>query len=146
MARTDAYSVEGFPSSVDRAVKYVDAGADMIFAEAMTSLDEYRDFARQVKAPVLANLTEFGKTPLFSLQELREAGIAMALYPLSAFRAMSAAAENVYRAIRTTGTQRDMLVTMQSRDELYRLLGYHEYEKKLDELFAKEPHSTDPPA
>ncbi|HET6250015.1 MAG TPA: methylisocitrate lyase [Tepidisphaeraceae bacterium] len=138
MARTDAYSVEGYPAAVDRAAKYVEAGADMIFAEAMTSLDEYRDFARQIKAPVLANLTEFGITPLFSLAELRDAGIAMALYPLSAFRAMSAAAENIYRTIRTTGTQRDMLPTMQSRDELYRVLGYHEYEKKLDELFSKE--------
>jgi methylisocitrate lyase len=139
MARTDAYSVEGFPSAVDRARAYVDAGADMIFAEAMTSLDEYRQFARQIGAPVLANLTEFGRTPLFSLQELRDAGIAMALYPLSAFRAMSAAAQNIYRTIRTAGTQRDMLPVMQTRDDLYRVLGYHAYEKKLDELFTQQP-------
>jgi methylisocitrate lyase len=136
MARTDAYSVEGLPAAIDRANQYVAAGADMIFAEAMSNMDEYRDFARQVPVPVLANLTEFGKTPLFSRDELREAGVAMALYPLSAFRAMSAAAQNVYRTIRTTGTQRDAVPTMQTREELYRVLGYHAYEKKLDELFA----------
>ena len=144
MARTDAYSVEGHAAAVDRAAKYVDAGADMIFAEAMTSLDEYRDFARQIKAPVLANLTEFGKTPLFSLEELREAGVAMALYPLSVFRAMSAAAQNIYRTIRAAGTQRDMLPMMQTREELYRVLGYHEYEKKLDELFIQQPEGDKP--
>jgi methylisocitrate lyase len=138
MARTDAYSVEGFAAAVDRANQYLAAGADMIFAEAMSKLDEYREFARQVPVPVLANLTEFGTTPLFSLQELRDAGVAMALYPLSAFRAMSAAAQNVYRAIRTTGSQRDLLPMMQTREELYRVLGYHDYEKKLDELFEKE--------
>jgi methylisocitrate lyase len=141
MARTDAYSVEGFPAAVARARKYIEAGADMIFAEAMTSLDEYREFSREVKAPVLANLTEFGKTPLFTLPELRETGVAMALYPLSAFRAMSAAAQNIYRTIRTVGTQRDMLPIMQTREELYRVLGYHEYEKKLDELFSREEGS-----
>jgi methylisocitrate lyase len=138
MARTDAYSVEGLSAAIARANKYVQAGADMIFAEAMTSLDEYRRFAREVSVPILANLTEFGKTPLFSLEELREAGVAMALYPLSAFRAMSAAAQNVYKTIRATGTQKDMLPEMQSREELYRVLGYHEYEKKLDELFSRE--------
>ena len=138
MARTDAYSVEGLSAATDRAGKYVEAGADMIFAEAMTTLDEYRLFTQQVKAPVLANLTEFGKTPLFSLEELRSAGVAIALYPLSAFRAMSAAAQNVYATIRATGTQKDLLSNMQTRDELYRVLGYHAYEKKLDELFSRE--------
>ena len=138
MARTDAYSVEGLSAAIERAGRYVGAGADMIFAEAMTGLDEYRQFTAAVKAPVLANLTEFGKTPLFSLEELRAAGVAIALYPLSAFRAMSAAAQNVYKTIRTTGTQRDLLPHMQNREELYRVLGYHEYEKKLDELFSRE--------
>ena len=138
MARTDAYSVEGLPAAIDRARRYIEAGADMIFAEAMTSLDEYRQFTQVVKAPVLANLTEFGKTPLFSLEELREAGVAMALYPLSAFRAMSAAAQQMYKTIRETGTQKDLLPVMQTREDLYRVLGYHEYEKKLDELFSRE--------
>lgn len=137
MARTDAYSVEGLPAAIERAACYVSAGADMIFAEAMTSLDEYCQFAQQVKAPVLANLTEFGRTPLFSLEELRGAGVALALYPLSAFRAMSAAAMNVYKTIRGKGTQTELLAAMQTRDELYRVLGYHEYEKKLDELFSR---------
>jgi methylisocitrate lyase len=138
MARTDAYSVDGLPAAIDRAGQYLQAGADMIFAEAMTSLEEYRRFCSTVKAPVLANLTEFGKTPMFGLEELREAGVAIALYPLSAFRAMSAAAANVYRTIREKGTQQDVLATMQSREELYRVLGYHQYERKLDELFSKQ--------
>lgn len=139
MARTDAYSVEGLAAAIDRAGAYVAAGADMVFAEAMTALDEYRDFTRQVAAPVLANLTEFGRTPLFSLDELRQAGVAMALYPLTAFRAMSAIAQQVYRTIRAQGTQQPMLASLQPREELYRILGYEAYEQKLDALFAKEP-------
>jgi methylisocitrate lyase len=141
MARTDAYSVEGLAAAIERAGKYVEAGADMIFAEAMTSLDEYREFTQCVKVPVLANLTEFGRTPLFTLEELRSAGVAIALYPLSAFRAMSAVAQNVYKTIRGNGTQRDLLPTMQTRDELYRVLGYHQFEKKLDELFSRDDWS-----
>ncbi|HWE95552.1 MAG TPA: methylisocitrate lyase [Tepidisphaeraceae bacterium] len=137
MARTDAYSVEGLDAAISRANQYVEAGADMIFAEAMTGIEEYRRFAAEVKAPVLANLTEFGRTPFFPLEELRQAGIAMALYPLSAFRAMSAAAQIVYQSIRREGTQKELLPTMQSREELYRILGYHEFEKKLDELFKR---------
>lgn len=138
MARTDAYSVEGLPAAIDRANLYLDAGADTIFAEAMTSLEEYRQFTDAVPAPVLANLTEFGKTPLFTIEEMREAGVAMVLYPLSAFRAMSAAAAEVYDAIRTEGTQQPVVDLMQTREELYEVLGYHEYELKLDELFGKE--------
>jgi methylisocitrate lyase len=139
MARTDAYSVEGLDAAISRANQYVEAGADMIFAEAMTGIEEYRRFAAEVKAPVLANLTEFGRTPLFPLDELRRAGIAMALYPLSAFRAMSAAAQSVYQTIRRDGSQKELLPTMQNREELYRILGYHEFEKKLDELFKRSP-------
>jgi methylisocitrate lyase len=139
MARTDAYSVEGLDAAISRANQYIEAGADMIFAEAMTGIAEYRRFAAEVKAPVLANLTEFGRTPLFPLDELRRAGIAMALYPLSAFRAMSAAAQSVYQTIRRDGTQKELLPAMQNREELYRILGYHEFEKKLDELFKRSP-------
>jgi methylisocitrate lyase len=138
MARTDAYSVEGLPAAIDRARRYVEAGADMIFAEAMTRLDEYRQFAQAVSVPVLANMTEFGKTPLFTLEQMRETGIAMVLYPLSAFRAMSAAAARVYETIRHSGSQKDVLDSMQMREQLYDVLGYHEYERKLDELFARE--------
>jgi methylisocitrate lyase len=136
MARTDAHAVEGQQAALDRAAAYVEAGADMIFAEALTTLDEYRQFTAAIKAPVLANLTEFGKTPLFTTQELQEAGVRLALYPLSAYRAMAAAAENVYRTLRKDGTQRAVVDTMQTRSELYDVLGYHEYEAKLDELFA----------
>jgi methylisocitrate lyase len=132
MARTDAAAVEGLDAAIERAGRYVEAGADMIFAEAVEDLEGYRRFTRAVGVPVLANLTEFGKTPLFTPAELREAGIAMALYPLSAFRAMSAAALRTYQAIRTSGTQKEVLPTMQTRDELYRLTRYHEYEAKLD--------------
>jgi methylisocitrate lyase len=135
MARTDAYSVEGLEAAVDRANRYVQAGADLIFAEAMTSLDEYRRFTAAVPVPVLANLTEFGKTPLFTLDEMRQAGVGMTLYPLSAFRAMSAAAERVYGAIRGEGTQKGVLSLMQTREQLYDVLGYHDFERKLDELF-----------
>jgi methylisocitrate lyase len=138
MARTDAHAVEGQQAALDRALAYVEAGADMIFAEALTTLDEYRDFTKAVKVPVLANITEFGKTPLFTLDELRDAGVRLALYPLSAFRAMSRAAEMVYGALRANGTQNDVLDLMQTRAELYDVLGYHEYEKKLDDLFGKD--------
>lgn len=138
MARTDAYSNEGLQAAIDRAGKYVDAGADSIFAEAMSSIGDYRAFVSRLNAPILANLTEFGKTPLFSLAELKDAGVAMTLYPLSAFRAMSAAAAKVYATIRSTGTQRELIGQMQTRDELYRILGYHEYEQKLDALFAQQ--------
>jgi methylisocitrate lyase len=135
MARTDAIASEGLTSAIARCIQYVDAGADMIFAEAVTRLEDYREFARQVSVPVLANLTEFGQTPLFSLPELREAGVAMTLYPLSAFRAMAAATERVYRTIRESGSQADILSSMQTRERLYEILDYHRYEKKLDELF-----------
>ena len=136
MARTDAHAVEGQGAAVDRAGAYVEAGADMIFAEALQTLDEYRQFTSAVGVPVLANITEFGKTPLFTTPELREAGVRLALYPLSAFRAMSKAALEVYGALRAEGTQRDVVELMQTRAELYEILGYHEYEKKLDELFS----------
>jgi methylisocitrate lyase len=138
MARTDAYSVEGLSAAIDRARRYVESGADMIFAEAMTTLEEYRQFTQAIHVPVLANLTEFGKTPLFSLEQMREAGVAMVLYPLSAFRAMSAAAARVYETIRRGGSQKDLLDSMQTREQLYDVLGYHEYEQKLDELFARD--------
>ena len=136
MARTDAHAVEGQQAALERAQRYVEAGADMIFAEALTSLAEYREFTAAVGVPVLANLTEFGRTPMFTTRELADAGVRLVLYPLSAFRAMSKAALNVYAAIREQGTQRDVLDTMQTRAELYDVLGYHDYERKLDELFA----------
>lgn len=135
MARTDAHAVEGQQAALDRAVKYVEAGADMIFAEALTTLDEYRQFTSVVKVPVLANLTEFGKTPYFTTQELAAVGVRLVLYPLSAFRAMSKAALDVYSAIRRDGTQKNVVSLMQTRADLYEKLGYLEYEKKLDELF-----------
>ena len=138
MARTDALASEGLEPALERAVRYVEAGADMIFPEAMTELSMYRRFIEAVNVPVLANITEFGKTPLFTLDELRSAGVAMALYPLSAFRAMNKAALNVYSALRRDGTQQAVVETMQTRDELYDYLDYHAYEHKLDELFAKE--------
>ncbi|MHB8425237.1 MAG: methylisocitrate lyase [Gammaproteobacteria bacterium] len=137
MARTDAHAVEGQQAAVDRALKYVEAGADMIFAEALATLDEYKQFTRAVKVPVLANITEFGKTPLFTTEELVGAGVRLALYPLSAFRAMSRAAEMVYGALRHHGTQKQVLDLMQTRAELYEVLDYLSYEKKLDELFKK---------
>jgi methylisocitrate lyase len=141
MARTDAHAVEGQNAAIERAVKYVEAGADMIFAEALSTLDEFKQFTHAVKVPVLANITEFGKTPLFTVQELGSAGVGMVLYPLSAFRAMSKAAEAVYGAIRKEGTQKSVLDRMQTRAELYDVLGYHEYEQKLDELFGREGKS-----
>ncbi len=136
MARTDAHAVEGQQAALDRAASYVEAGADMIFAEALTTVEEYKQFTATINVPVLANLTEFGKTPLFTTQEMADAGVRLTLYPLSAFRAMSAAAENVYNTLRRDGTQESVIDTMQTRKELYDVLGYHEYEEKLDELFA----------
>jgi len=138
IARTDALAVEGLDAAIERAHRYVEAGADAIFVEAATSLDDYRRFAAEVKAPVLANLTEFGKTPIFSLEELREAGVRLVIYPLTVFRTMSAAARRVYEVLRKEGTQKGMLGEMQTRDELYEVLRYQEYERKIDELFAKE--------
>lgn len=135
MARTDAHAVEGQAGALERARAYVEAGADMIFAEALRSLEEYRQFAAGVGVPVLANLTEFGVTPLFSVRELGECGVRLVLYPLSAFRAAAKAQQLVYEAIRRSGTQQDVVPSMQTRAELYEVLGYHDYEKKLDELF-----------
>lgn len=135
MARTDALAVEGMNSAVERALACVAAGADMIFPEAMESLEQYRHFCEVVPVPVLANITEFGRTPLFTQPELAQAGVAMVLYPLSAFRAMSQAAETVYRQLLAQGHQRDLLGQMQTREQLYQTLGYHDYEAKLDALF-----------
>ncbi|GAB4350416.1 MAG: methylisocitrate lyase [Gammaproteobacteria bacterium] len=138
MARTDALAVEGLQSAIDRACACVEAGADMIFPEAMTELDMYRQFADAVKVPVLANITEFGSTPLYTTEELGANGVSLVLYPLSSFRAASAAALNVYQTLRREGTQKNVLDTMQSRADLYDYLGYHAYEQKLDALFASE--------
>jgi len=138
MARTDAHAVEGQQAAVDRAAKYVEAGADMIFAEALKTLDEYKQFTSTIRVPVLANLTEFGQTPLFTVAELGTVGIRLVLYPLSAFRAMSQAALAIYGAIRKDGTQKNVVNLMQTRAELYDVLGYHDYERKLDELFGKQ--------
>jgi len=140
MARTDAVASEGLTGGIARALRYRDAGADLIFAEALTGLDQYRAFADAVQIPVLANITEFGKTPLYTVAELRSAGVGLALYPLSAFRAMSAAALQTYRAIRETGTQQSVLNTMQTRAELYDILSYEAHERKLDEMFAAPPN------
>jgi methylisocitrate lyase len=138
MARTDALAVEGFDAAIERAVACVEAGADMIFAEAMTELSMYQRFSQAVKVPVLANITEYGSTPLFTLEQLRGADVDIVLYPLSAFRAMNRAAENVYGAIRRDGTQQNVLDTMQTREELYESIGYHVFEQKLDALFAAQ--------
>ncbi len=138
MARTDALASEGLEKAVERASAYVAAGADMIFPEAITDLPMYKKFAAAVKVPILANITEFGKTPLFTVDELRAADVAIVLYPLSAFRAMNKAALNVYETVRKAGTQKPVLDSMQTREELYQTIGYHDYEKKLDELFARE--------
>ncbi|NBR30347.1 MAG: hypothetical protein EBT83_18370, partial [Betaproteobacteria bacterium] len=137
MARTDALAVEGLNAAIERACRCVEAGADMIFPEAMTELAMYRTFVDAVRVPVLANITEFGATPLFTLDELRDAGVSIALYPLSAFRAMNQAALNVFETIRHDGTQQAVVDRMQSRTELYQHLDYHAYETKLDALFAK---------
>lgn len=138
MARTDALAVEGLQSAIDRACACVEAGADMIFPEAMTELVMYKQFVDSVKVPVLANITEFGSTPLFTVNELATADVSMVLYPLSAFRAMNQAALNVYQAVKKDGTQKNILDTMQTRMELYDHLNYHSFEQKLDELFRGE--------
>ncbi len=138
MARTDALAVEGLERAIERAVACVEAGADAIFPEAMTELSMYRKFAAAVGVPILANITEFGATPLFTVEELRSVNVAMVLYPLSAFRAMNKAALNVYQAVRRDGTQKNVVDGMQTRNELYDYLDYHSYETKLDQLFAKE--------
>jgi methylisocitrate lyase len=135
MARTDALAIEGEDGAIERAVACVEAGADMIFPEAMATLEQYQRFAAAVKVPVLANITEFGMTPLFTTSELAAAGVGLVLYPLSAFRAMNKAAENVYRVIRREGTQRGVVDAMQTRAELYEVIGYHSFEQKLDSLF-----------
>ena len=142
MARTDALAVEGLQAAIDRACACVEAGADMIFPEAITELPMYRKFADAVKVPILANITEFGKTPLFTVEELRSANVALALYPLSAFRAMNTAALRVYEAIRGKGTQKDVIEIMQTRDALYDYLDYHAYEQKLDALFREGKAET----
>lgn len=138
VARTDAHAVEGLEAAIERAAQYVAAGADVIFAEALTDLEHYRRFGAAIDAPILANITEFGVTPLYTRDELAAAGVALALYPLSAFRAMNAAALQVYRELRATGSQRGTLDRMQTRAELYDVLDYHAYEAKLDQLFDKE--------
>jgi methylisocitrate lyase len=138
MARTDALANEGLEKALERAIQYIEAGADMLFPEAIPSIDMYRKFADALKVPVLANITEFGATPLFTLEELRSAGVAIALYPLTAFRAMNKAALNVYQTLRSQGSQKSLLPQMQSREELYDYLDYHRYEEKLDELFSRE--------
>lgn len=138
MARTDALAVEGLDAAIERAQAYIEAGADMLFPEAITELDMYRLFTKNIKAPVLANITEFGQTPLFTLDELRSVNIAIALYPLTAFRAMNKAAENVYNTLRREGTQQSLLAQMQTRDELYQSIGYYDYEDKLDALFSQK--------
>ncbi len=137
MARTDALAVEGLQAAIDRACACVEAGADAIFPEAMTELSMYKEFAKAVKVPVLANITEFGDTPLYTLDELRSADVAMALYPLSAFRAMNKAAQTVYETLRREGTQKNVVNLMQTRKELYDSIGYWDYENKLNELFQK---------
>ena len=138
MARTDALAVDGMEAALERAVACVEAGADMIFPEAITDLDMYATFAKAVNVPILANITEFGSTPLFTLDELRSAHVGLALYPLSGFRAMNKAAENVYQALRRDGTQKNVLDTMQTRMELYESINYHDFEQKLDALFAAQ--------
>src|SRR5690606_19420137 len=143
MARTDAYAREGRDATLERCAAYVEAGADMIFAEALRTLDDFAAFARELPVPVLANLTEFGVTPAFTADELGRVGIRIVLFPLSAFRAMSKAAEHVYAAIQEHGTTRDVTGSMQTRDELYRVLRYLEYERKLDELFAAKGSEPD---
>lgn len=138
IARTDAIAVNGVDAAIERAIACVEAGADGIFAEAAYDLPTYRRFVDAVKVPVLANITEFGQTPLFSVDELRTAGVSIVLYPLSAFRAMNKAAENVYTTIRRDGHQRNLIDSMQTREELYDRIGYHDFEKRLDALFAKQ--------
>ena len=138
MARTDALAAKGMSAALERAAFYIESGADMIFPEALTTLDEYREFTQQLNVPVLANITEFGKTPLFTREELKMAGVQLILYPLSAFRAMSYAALHAYQTILSQGTQRELLPTMQTREELYDVLKYHEYENKLDQFMEND--------
>lgn len=138
MARTDALAVEGMQSAIDRAMACVEAGADMIFPEAMNKLEQYAEFTSVIKVPVLANITEFGATPLYTTAELSAVGVQLVLYPLSAFRAMCKAAENVYTHLLTEGTQKNVIDTMQTRMELYDTIGYHAFEQKLDQLFAEK--------
>ncbi len=138
MARTDAFGVEGLKAAIDRACRYREAGADMLFPEGLTELVQYREFSKATGLPVLANITEFGVTPFFTVEELADAGVSLVLYPLSAFRAMNAAALKVFSTLRKQGTQKGLIEIMQSRDELYEFLGYYKYEQKLDQLLAKE--------
>ena len=138
MARSDALANEGLDKCIERLVAYRDAGADMIFPEAITDLPMYRKVADAVKVPVLANITEFGKSPLYTVDELRSAGVGIVLYPLTAFRAMNKAAQKVYDTVRKTGTQKALVGEMQTREELYEVIGYHAYEKKLDDLFNRK--------
>ncbi|WP_350914557.1 methylisocitrate lyase [Providencia huaxiensis] len=138
MARTDALAVEGLDAALERAQAYIEAGADMLFPEAITELSMYQQFTSNTSAPVLANLTEFGQTPLFTLDELRNVGIAIALYPLSAFRAMNRAAEQVYTTLRKEGSQKSVIPLMQTREELYQSIHYYDYEQKLDALFSQK--------
>ncbi|MBP90644.1 MAG: methylisocitrate lyase [Planctomycetaceae bacterium] len=138
MARTDAAANEGLPGAIDRAAAYAEAGADMIFAEALTDLDQFHQFTSVVSVPVLANLTEFGRTPLFTVDEMRSAGVRLVLYPLSAFRAMNAAARRVYQEVREQGTQQGVLDLMQTREELYEILDYHGHEQRIDKLLESE--------
>jgi methylisocitrate lyase len=135
MARTDALANEGLDSAIERAMAYQEAGADALFPEAFVELDQYREFKKHVKIPILANITEFGKTPLFGCEELSQSGVDMVLYPLTAFRAMSKAAEEVYKEIKKSDNQESLIKNMQTRDELYDVLDYHSFENKLDELF-----------
>lgn len=145
VARTDAHALEGRQAAIERAAQYAEAGADMIFAEALDSLDDYQAFTGAIAKPVLANITEFGRTPLLDLAELGAAGVAVALYPLTAFRAMSRAADAAYRTLREQGTQRAILGSLQTRDELYTVLGYHAYEQRLDALFGANDDQGDEP-
>jgi methylisocitrate lyase len=138
MARTDALAVEGLNSALDRAAACVEAGADMVFPEAITELEMYKLFAERINAPILANITEFGATPLFTVEELKAVNVGLVLYPLSAFRAMNKAAENVYEAVRRDGTQKNVIDTMQTRMELYDRINYHAFEQSLDALFAQK--------
>jgi len=138
MARTDALAIEGMQSAIEKAQAFAEAGADMIFPEALNTIEQYQEFSNSLSVPILANITEFGQTPLFSRLELSEVGVDMILYPLSAFRAMSNAALNVYQHILEDGHQKNVLESMQTREELYDFLNYHEYEQQLDKLFNKE--------
>ncbi len=142
MARTDAVAVEGLEAAIDRACRYVEAGADMIFAEALTAADQFRRFAQAVPVPVLANMTEFGCSPLLDVDDLRAAGVRLVLYPLTAFRAMSAAAEHVYGTLRREGTQRELLAEMQTREDLYSVLDYYTYERKMQTVSNSEERKT----